>query len=193
MSYRHYITTLIALVISIIVNLPYVFKDVLFFKKLIKNDGDILFLVGLSSVAVYSVLVSRYFFKRKWRLSFYSGVLFFIVYTLLYILDKTSYYQEISFMTLGILSIVYLATQIFHGASFFTTAHLRSLQFIKWHGILLILSAVSLMILSVTLNDYVNPVLNILWFIDSVLLILHFVFERNSEGLKLVSEEILDD
>ncbi len=193
MSHRSYITTLTILVITYILILPIGFPSIPFFEELKNNYPISTFYVSITGGVLSWLPVLIYFKQRQWRFSFITGISSGTLGILLFFLAEfNSKYDQASLAIMGLASLLYLASLILYGISFLNASRTKGLKFIRVYGVMAFLSVAVLFLAPAISMLQLEVIAGIISTIQTGILILHFVYERNKLPDHLASEEILD-
>jgi hypothetical protein len=195
MTRRHYIWMIVIVIVSFIINLPYIFGDIPAFNDLIEDEPVTLLIISQIAGLFYWPSILYYFKIKKWKSSFYSGIALFISSTFLsFIMVFTEQSFAPTFVILMVLiTLLYLISFMLYCISFFL-ARTKNHKLIRAYAVINVLVLVFTMLTGFLSELKGFHLAGILSVTEAVILILHFVRERHIDseaGLK-DSDEILD-
>jgi hypothetical protein len=194
MSQKHYIITLIFLIICYLLNLPLSFPDFPFFAELNANYSAPVMIMAMFGAVLYWIPVLVYFKKRQWRLSFYSGIALGLAgITLHFLIEFSNQYDRTVLILMGLISLVYISCEVVFSISLLSASRTNGLKFIRLYGMMGFLSIALTLSLGIIEDELGTLLAGLLWTIVSVVFILHFIYERNKQPDKVISEDILDN
>ncbi|MFT5822334.1 MAG: hypothetical protein ACI8ZM_003590 [Crocinitomix sp.] len=194
MTRRHYIFMLLLIIIMAIINLPNAFPDFPFFEVFLEDYSISLYLINQIGVLFFWISLLYYFRKKQWTFPFYGGLFLAIVSsTLVYFIQfHAESFDPKIVITMGILSVLYFIYHTLYGISFLVSNRTKNHTLIRVYAIIQVASMAAIIIGALFQESNPFIISGIISILQTVVLFLHFVYERNNDYRVVESDEILD-
>ena len=194
MTKKQYRITLIVLIGSFLLSIPISFTDIQDIKDLVDNNKIFFAIESLVvSLLFYWPTLLIYFKQKKFKAIFYLGIISAIAYNLLILTTFFGDFENQKMLVFFVIvSLFYMISSLLFSMSIIFSRKTKHLKLFRSHGLFGLIGTILYIVIIFSGHQEFFFIGSLIWVIESILLILHFIYERNLTPQSIVSDEILD-